>query len=60
MTTLRDYIDKNISTDGFISLHDYMDLRSIIRHWVIIAVIRLLARMVILSPPRKYHRCSGN
>jgi SAM-dependent MidA family methyltransferase len=26
MTTLRDYIDKNISTDGFISLHDYMDL----------------------------------
>jgi SAM-dependent MidA family methyltransferase len=25
MTTLRDYIDKNISTDGFISLHDYMD-----------------------------------
>ena len=26
MTTLRDYIDKNISTDGFISLHDYMDI----------------------------------
>ena len=26
MTALRDYIDKSISADGFISLHDYMDV----------------------------------
>lgn len=26
MTALRDYIDKSISADGFISLHDYMDI----------------------------------